>query len=320
MDRPIFLIGMPRSGTTVIFEAFAAREDLAWLSQHLERAPGALPLAAVSRLADVTPSMRRSVSRTDQIRPAFERLRVGPAEAYAFWERLCGEKFRYDYLHGVTATPEEQRRASNAVSKVGRYQGKPRFAAKVTGPARIGYLSSIFPDASFVHVVRDGRAVVQSLMRVYWWKERDRMHVPAWRNGLTEGDLADWQRYEVAPEALAAVQWRRVVEMARSEAAELAPDRYAEVHYERFVSAPQQVLREIADFCGLPPSRRAEEFLESRFELRDMNFQWRERFDGAAIAMLDDLIGNTLRAFGYDVDPPGLAAGGPMLATPFVRT
>jgi omega-hydroxy-beta-dihydromenaquinone-9 sulfotransferase len=320
VDRPIFLIGMPRSGTTVIFEAFAAREDLAWLSKHLERAPGALPLAVLSRLADVTPKMRRSVSRTDQIRPALERLRVGPAEAYGFWERLCGEKFRYDYLHGVTTTPGERRRVSEAISKVARYQGKTRFAAKVTGPARIGFLSSIFPDARFVHVVRDGRAVVQSLMRVYWWKERNRMHVPAWRNGLTERDLADLRRYKEAPEALAGVQWRRVVEMAREEAAALAPDRYAEAHYERFVSAPQEVLGEIASFCDLPPSRRAEDFLESRFELRDMNFQWRERFDGATIAMLDDLIGDALAEFGYRVDPPGFAADGPMLATPFART
>ena len=39
VDRPIFFVGMPRSGTTLVFEAVAAHEDLAWLSQHVQRAP-----------------------------------------------------------------------------------------------------------------------------------------------------------------------------------------------------------------------------------------------------------------------------------------
>ena len=40
VDRPIFFVGAPRSGTTVLFEIFAARDELAWPSQYLERAPG----------------------------------------------------------------------------------------------------------------------------------------------------------------------------------------------------------------------------------------------------------------------------------------
>jgi hypothetical protein len=317
VDRPIFLVGMPRSGTTVIFEVFAARRDLAWLSQHLQRSPGTPALAMLSRMADLTPSMRRSVSRSDQLRPWLERLRVGPVEAYDLWEHCCGEKFRYDYLLGVHARPEESRCVRSTISKVARFQGKPRFAAKITGPARIGYLSSVFPDARFVHVVRDGRAVVQSLMRVQFWRQRERMHEPAWRNGLVEGDLADWERYERSPLALAAVQWRRVLESSREEAAGLAPDRYAEVRYERFVSQPREVLDAVASFCQLPRSARAEEFLETRFELRDMNFQWQERFDDGEIAMLNDLMGSTLEEFGYDVDPPGPSPASPALSTPF---
>ncbi len=308
---------MPRSGTTVIFEVFAARRDLAWLSQHLQRSPGIPALAALSRTADLTPSMRRSVSRSDQLRPWLERLRVGPVEAYDFWERCCGEKFRYDYLLGVEASPEESRCIRSAISRVTRFQGKPRFAAKITGPARIGYLSSIFGDARFVHVIRDGRAVVQSLMRVHFWRQRERMHKPAWRNGLAEVDLDDWERCERLPLALAAVQWRRVVQSTREEAAGLAPDRYAEVHYERFVSQPCEVLEAVASFCRLPQSARAEEFLEARFQLRDMNFQWQERFEAGEIAMLNDLIGSTLAELGYDVDPPGPPTVGPALTTPF---
>jgi hypothetical protein len=308
---------MPRSGTTVIFELFAARPDIAWFSQHLERAPRFPSVAALSRLTDLSPAMRRSVTRSDQARPWLERLRVGPSEAYAVWKRCCGEKFLYDYLLGVEATAVERDRLHATISKVLRFQGKPRFAAKITGPGRIGYLSSVFQDACFVHVVRDGRAVVQSLMQVPFWRERRRMHEPAWENGLTPADLADWDARGRSPLALAAVQWRRVIQSTREEAARLAPDRYAELCYERFVSEPHEVLDELAAFCGLPTSPEAHEFLERRFELRDMNFQWGDRFHLDDVEMLNDLMGGALRQFGYHVEPPQPPTGEPLVERPF---
>lgn len=320
IDRPIFFIGMPRSGTTVVFEAFAARRDVAWPSQHLERAPGVPAVALLSRLADFAPALRRSVSRSDQARPWLERLRVGPAEAYSFWQRCCGAKFPFDYLLGIEATEAERSCLRRSVAKILRYHGKPRFAAKITGPGRIGYLLSVFADAHFVHVVRDGRAVVRSLMDVPFWRERNRMEEPAWRNGLLEADLADWRRRGRAPEVLAAVQWRRVVESTRGEAARLAPNRYAEVRYERFVQDPGGTMDQVASFCGLPASSAAKEFVKQRFELRDMNFQWRERFGPEQVTVLNDLLGGTLDELGYGVDPPRPSEGTPLLTLPFGRS
>lgn len=286
-----------------MFEVFAAHRDVGWFSGHLEWRPGVPALAVLARMTDASALMRRSVTRSDQQRPWFDKLRVGPSEAYNVWERCCGERFRYDYLLGVQASPEESRCLRDTVSKVLRYEGKSRFAAKITGPGRIGYLSSIFDDARFVHVVRDGRAVVQSLMSVPFWKERQRMSEPAWRNGLVAADEADWKRYDRSPIALAAVQWRRVVESARHEAASLAPERYTEVQYEQFVANPQAILDEITSFCQLASSHRATDFLRKRFALRDMNFQWHERFDAREIAMLNDLLGPSLARFGYEIDP-----------------
>jgi hypothetical protein len=304
VDRPIFFVGMPRSGTTLVFEAVAAHEDLAWLSQHVQRAPRIPAVAALSRLTGATHRMRRSVGRSDQLRPSLERLRIGPVEAYGFWEDCCGEKFRYDYLLGVKASPEEREEVRSRISRVMRYHGKSRFAAKVTGPGRIAYLTSIFPDARFVHVIRDGRAVVSSLLRVRFWRERNRMNEPAWRNGLTAEDLADWDRYDRSALALAAVQWRRVVETTRAEGERVAADRYGEIHYEQFVGSPHSVLEAVEGFCELASSASAERFLDSRFELRDMNLQWRTHFDADEVEILDELIGPTLSGVGYSLDHP----------------
>lgn len=53
IDRPIFVIGVPRSGTTVVYEAFSQHEDLAWISNHATRVPWLNALHALPRLYDM---------------------------------------------------------------------------------------------------------------------------------------------------------------------------------------------------------------------------------------------------------------------------
>jgi len=231
IERPVFFVGMGRSGTTLLVAVVCAHRDLGWFSQHFARMPGFPAVTLLSRLADLDPGFRRSVARHGETSSPLERVRVAPAEAYSIWERCCGEKFLYDFMLGTTATDRERHCVRTTVAKVLRYQGKPRFTSKITGPPRIEYLSSIFPDAIFVHVIRDGRAVVESLLRVPFWRDSYRFREPAWRGGLTDDDLAAWRRDGASPLALAGMQWEAVLRITRREARQFVPERYAEVHY-----------------------------------------------------------------------------------------
>jgi hypothetical protein len=321
IDRPIIVVGAPRSGTTLVFNTFAARSDLAWFTQHLNRLPRWPSVTVLARLADVNRGLRKSIDRSDRRRRWLEKLRVGPSEAYGVWERYCGERFLFDFLRDQQATPSEAREMRELVEKLLRYQRKARFATKITGPARIAYLSSIFPDARFVHVVRDGRAVVRSLLDAHFWGGTWREGEVAWSGGLTDEDLGQWRARDQAPLALAALQWRAIIRSARDEARRLAGERYAELRYEDFVAAPEAALDEMAEFCGLPVSAEAHEFLRERVDLRDMNFRWREAFEPAEVEMLDDLIGDQLEQLGYggEAVPEGPVLGGPSPRKRLVR-
>lgn len=299
VDRPVFLIGMGRSGSTVVFECVATHPDVGWLSHHANRRPDWRFLHAVSRLADLGFGVRKAIERSDQRRALVEKVRIGPAEAWETWASVCGEKIRFDWLLGVRATPGERAAAAALVRDVLRYTGKRRFGAKFTGPPRIGYLASLFPDARFVHLVRDGRAVARSLLRVPFWRDSFRMERPAWENGLPEAWTPLWRDSTNPPLALAALQWRRVIEVARDEARALAKGQYHEVRYERFLADPVSTVDAILSEVGLAPSPRVHAFLRDRYEVRDMNAASRGPANAADAALLEELVGDTLRELGY---------------------
>jgi len=315
-SRPIFVVGAPRSGTTVIFNTFAARPDLAWFTQHLNRLPGWPSVTVLARLADAVPQARKSIIRSDSARNWREKARIGPVEGYAIWERYAGRRFVYESLVGERPTAEQRAELRALVGKLVRYQGKDRFATKITGPARIGFLADVFPDARFVNVIRDGRAVARSLMRVDFWAGTWRERSVAWGGVLGEADLDRWRELGEPPLGLAALQWQELVRGAREEARRYVPDRYAEVRYEDFVADPHATIDEMTSFCELPKAPEPHEFLRARVEIRDMN-------RGSAAAsesereLLDELIGAELAALGYGEDVGIRPDGRTPLSRPF---
>ncbi len=300
IEKPVFVVGMPRSGTTLVLEVLSARSDLAWFSRPLNRVPWLPAVCTAERFAAVHPSLRSIMYRSDQIGTGLrrvrrlERLRLGPTEGTNVWRHWAGERFMSDFMLGVQATDRDRRRLRMLVSKLLRYEAKPRFVAKLTGPTRVGYLSSVFPDAHFVHVLRDLRAVAHSLLHNHpGWRDTFRTREPAWE-GLDEELLKLWTELGQSSLALAAIEWRAVIESARSEASEVARDRYLEVRYEDFVADPHGKLDELTAFCDLPRSPEPHEFLDRRISIRDMNYQWRKSFGPEEVKLLDDLGGDLL--------------------------
>lgn len=302
--RPIFLIGMPRSGTTVVFEALSRHEQVAWLSHYLNylvswpacligcAVPGIYRLSAVASLPRGEKSQGQKLSRLNRYLPR-------PDECYPLWEHCCGERFSRDYLLGVHASPRESCRLRRVVQWCLDMQGKSRFAAKITGPSRIEYLRSIFPDAIFVHIIRDPRAVAGSLLKVRFWQEGGGLERPWWSNGLDDGWECEWIEHGRSPFALAVIQWRTVIEKARQESAAIAASDYIEVRYEDFVSRPQQLLNRLLPAIGLAPSQAIGEQVCGMERYRNMNSKHYASFVPEQERMVEELAGSLLTEFGY---------------------
>lgn len=174
-----------------------------------------------------------------------------------------------------------------------RNQGKPRYADKTPGNVvRIELLAEVFPEACFVHIIRDGRSS--------WLGYRER--------GFGPQGLAD-----------AAFNWKGRVLRGRRAGLALGDRRYREVRYEDLVERPQETLEPVCRFLGLEYEdemlrfhERADSVLagmgtsgRSAFEnvgqpltkgMRD----WRDGLSSQELQLFDAIAGDLLADLGYE--------------------
>lgn len=301
VDSPIFVIGVPRSGTTVISEAISLHEDVGWFSNYMNKLPFLPELSLISRIVD-TPGigwyLRGKKKQTKSMSSLIRRCLPYSVEAFPVWKQYLGDKILWDYLVHQTATKSEKYRIRKVIKRILLLQGKSRFFAKFTGPPRIHYLSSIFPNAYFVHVLRDPRAVVSSLLRIPFWTEGGGLRAPWWQNGLGQDYIEEWIECSRSPAALAAVQWKRIIEVGQHEGA-LQNSRYIELRYEEFVRDPDEALEGLFPRINLTFSKNVKRYVNSIGRTQNMNFKYKQELLPLDILLVEKITCRTARKVGY---------------------
>jgi len=283
VDRPIFLVGCGRSGTTVLYEVLCAHPDLAWFSNYTERWPRVPQLALLSHLR-----------RLKRVRCSNSRFTPKPVEGYPIWNVCCERSPNAENapLADTDVVEAEFQCFKRLIAGHLRYQRASRFVNKNTrNSRRIRYLRQMFPDALFIHVLRDPRATAGSLIRVSWW-----MDLPLWwaDNQTPRQLVASGHSHAV----LAANHWRVVVERLLADSQTLPPGRYLEVRYEEFMESPTDVLGEIVAFCGLPWSQELAEAVQDR-PLISTNAKFHDQFSSTELAAMSSAFGPLLAKLGY---------------------
>jgi len=249
LDRPIFVVGVSGSGTTVFVDHFGRHRDVCNWSE-------------AAQIFDLKFYMRERETLKDH-EP------LAPFDA-----------FRMRCLFGLKT----------------RLTRKRRFVNKhPENSLRMRYLLKAFPDALFVHLIREGRATVESNysrtlrdpFRTHW-PFGQFPKPPKWREYLSLPLVEQFAR-----------QWVDVIEHIRqvANAERLVDSRYLEVRYEKFCDSPRQVL-ELADaFCGLSPARR--DYAMIGDGLSDQNQRWRATLSADQIIRIDSIVSELNHALGY---------------------
>ncbi|NJB70288.1 hypothetical protein GGR42_000750 [Saonia flava] len=251
VEEPIIFLGAPRSGTSIISEIVMRHKDLAYPSQYQPRVLGNTNINYLRRLADNSfwrfHGQKKQLNKVSPLNYFIFRS----VEAYPMWDYLVrdGISFSKDFLINEKATSEERLRIVSFFSKLVNKQGKKRLAFKITGPSRLNYLLSIFPKAKVVYITRDSIAVVNSLMRVPFWKERG-MTKFWWQGAYDDSDNKWLESNKSDNIQITAYQIRKIIQVTENEIFTHRPDAL-KVEYTNFIENPESTIEKILSYTGL---------------------------------------------------------------------
>lgn len=286
LERPIIIVSAGRSGSTLLHEMLSRHPQLAWLSRALGRAPD-------------RPGRNRTVLRAAGLPwiGGLVRRKFPPDECYGFWDHhFPGFSRPFRDLRADDVTAYVRGRTREALDGV-TVDSKPRLLLKVTGWPRIGFLSEVLPDARFVHLVRDGRAVANSLLGVSWW--RGWRGPSGWRFGeLSAEEREVWEASGRSFLALAGLAWTRILDALDAGASTLPAGRLTEVSYEDLCRDHVRFVQRIAHFCDLGWSERFSRALQA-FDPRSTNDRWRRELTVEQQRVITRVTRSHLEARGY---------------------
>jgi len=189
-----------------------------------------------------------------------------------------------------TSLPDALRRVFGAFAAE---HGKPRWGDKRPAYyALISELDTMFPDAQFIHLVRDGRACAASLKRPPFSYSPSRA-IATWLNAMHAG---------------------------RRAARKMPPERFLEIRYEDLVQRTEPTLRRLCSFLGEPfdpamlhPEDVAVKHVPIHFQQHGQIASgvnqtslsaWERELSAGEIGCIERLGRRHLQAFGYEPTRP----------------
>ncbi|MBG0794477.1 sulfotransferase [Methylocystis sp. H62] len=239
LDRPVFIIAAPRSGSTLLFDLLAQAPGL-WTQ-------GSEGQGAVEGIVGLHPAERGFTS---------DRLTDEDAGGDV------AEILRAGLMFDLRDRSGQQLDALPA----GTGPAQLRILDKTTENAlRVSFLAQAFPDSFFILLHRDARQSVSSLMEAWRHGGFDRfLELPDWPDGKWCFLLPpEWRR--LAGRSLQDVvtaQWASAYRHALDDLDGLDRNRWAHVDYNELIAAPKRTALRLCRFLGLETDAKFEAFLD----------------------------------------------------------
>ncbi|HEY9197912.1 MAG TPA: sulfotransferase [Gammaproteobacteria bacterium] len=288
LQRPIFVVGTPRSGTTLMAKIlnrhshiFMPGETHFFLDIYAQRGQlGELPDkdAAAKVLSRLATLYRRYNEPADQQR--IDQILANPALSERMRAALDGYRNAFSTFMEIQTEVEKKSRWGN------------------NAPKDLFYVDDVlefYPDAYFIVCIRDPRDFLKSYSGK--WKV----------TAESEADRLKRLYHPVVTSMLWKASMRRVMAIR----SKVSRDRLIEIPYEALVSEPEPVLRRICAFLGevFEPEMLNVTFSNSSDQSAQPGIyaasvaSWKAQLSAEEVWIAQKLAGAEMRAFGYEAEP-----------------
>ncbi|MDJ0508985.1 MAG: sulfotransferase [Crocosphaera sp.] len=244
ISKPTFLVGAERSGTTVLRLMLSHHPDLAWSSEFEY---------VVDKVSDD--------GNFPNLNQYYEWLETVSSFQYVTFLSVNRE---LDYIQLVNSF---------------LWQWKNHNQKKLVGATvhrHFDRLLKIWPDARFIHLIRDGRDVARSCIGMGW-------------SGNVWTGVKRWLEAESL--------WNKLK-------SQIPDDRYIEVIYENLITDPVDTLTKICNFLGLEYHPQMLDYdQDTTYDKPDAQLvqQWQQKLSEHEIRLVESRASELLRSRGYEL-------------------
>lgn len=218
---PVFIIGAPRSGSTLLYQAMTEQYDFGYLSNLHCRFYGAPSL--IERLLNPLKS-RQPSSYTSNF--GWTQGKAAPSECGEYWYRFFRRKPQYVPLE--EADPPKLRQLRASVRALGNAFGKPILFKNMNCALRLMPTAQALPEALFIVTHRNIIDNACSLLKVRQQVYGDYIHWWSMEPPTVE------QLKGLSPHEQVIEQIRHIDNLIETQSQIIGRDRFIHIQYEQF--------------------------------------------------------------------------------------
>jgi len=291
----IFITGCGRSGTTLLYDILSRHHKLGWFSQWNNSFPNIPYFAFLSRIRDLKLFNSLTINPIKN-KSLLNRVLPKAIEADILWAFLYQKNLNFSRQ---SLTKKDVRKINkdminNYIYKILYYQGKERFISKNTSHTnKILFLDELFSDSYFIHIVRDPRAVINSLIQIGW----DNLEI-WWTDFIMTPKK--WQKKEFNLAKLWSITWKKENHIFLKDKDQLKGKPMI-IFYEELTERPFETIQKILNFCNLEFTDEIVRYLKF-IKPDNRNYKWKKGLIYNDLKTIYNEAGDLMAYFNYKIE------------------
>ncbi len=258
-NGPIFIIGAPRSGSTLLYQLLISKYNFSFFTNLHEKFKNNPAFA--EKIITFLPLRRKS-----NFKSTYGNVKgiLSPSEAGEYWYRFFPRSPQYTNLSGIEMDKAIEMQQS--IDKLQNQTKKPLIIKNLPIAVRLEPVVKYFPNSIFIIINRDIEDNAHSILRGRykylnrydkWWSVEPK----------NKKELEELAPHIQVVEQIKAI--KNHIEIARKD----NPDSFYFLNYENLCNSPHRELKQIKDFIEkhkIPLVINKSAFIPDRFEIKSL--------------------------------------------------